>query len=118
MKFIGSDGWIWVNRDGISASNNDFLTTPLPENAIHLEVSRNHMANFFAAVRSRKDPIAKVEDGHRSAVIGHLIIIALRAGKKYTWDPAQERFTGEGAEEANTHLARPQRAPYDYKFVG
>jgi len=118
IKFIGSDGWIWVNRDGISASNKDFLTTPLPDNAIHLEVSRNHMANFFQAVRSRKDPIAKVEDGHRSAVIGHLIIIALRAGKKYTWDPAQERFTGEGAEEANAHLARPQRAPYDYKFAG
>ena len=117
VKFIGSDGWIWVNRDGISASKPDLLSAPLPDNAIHLEVSRNHMGNFIEAVRSRKDPISKVEDGHRSAVIGHLIIIALRAGKKYTWDPANEVFTGEGAEEANTQLARPQRAPYNYAFA-
>jgi len=117
IKFIGTDGWIWVNRDGISASKNEIITTPLPDNAIRLEVSRNHMANFIDSVRSRKDPISKVEDGHRSAVIGHLIIIALRAGKKYTWDPAQEIFTGDGADEANTHLVREMRAPYDYKFA-
>jgi predicted dehydrogenase len=118
VKFIGSDGWIWVNRDGISASNKDFLTAPLPDNAIRLEVSRNHMGNFFECVGSRKDPISKVEDGHRSAVIGHLIIIALRSGKKYSWDPAREVFVGEGAAEANTHLARAMRAPYNYTFAG
>jgi predicted dehydrogenase len=118
VKFIGTDGWIWVNRDGISASKNDILHTPLPDNAIHLEVSRNHMANFMECVRSRKDPISKVEDGHRSAVIGHLIGISLRAEKKYNWDPAKEIFTGEGAEEANPHLAREMRNSYDYSFVG
>jgi myo-inositol 2-dehydrogenase / D-chiro-inositol 1-dehydrogenase len=118
VKFIGSDGWIWVNRDGISASKADLLTAPLPDNAIHLEVSRNHMGNFINSVRSRQDPISKVEDGHRSAVIGHLIIIALRSGKKYNWDPAHEIFIGDGAEEANTHLAREMRKPYDYNFIG
>jgi predicted dehydrogenase len=118
VKFIGTDGWIWVNRAGISASKPELLSEPLPESAIHLEVSRNHMGNFMDCVTSRKDPVSKVEDGHRSAVIGHLIIIALRAGKKYTWDPAKEVFIGEGAEEANTHLAREMRKPYDYSFVG
>jgi predicted dehydrogenase len=118
VKFIGSDGWIWVNRDGISASKPELLSEPLPDNAIHLEVSRNHMGNFMECVTSRKDPVSKVEDGHRSAVIGHLIIIALRSGKKCNWDPAKEVFTGEGAEEANTYLAREMRKPYDYSFVG
>jgi predicted dehydrogenase len=117
IKFTGADGWIWVNRDGISASNKDFLTAPLPDNAIHLEVSRNHMGNFFESVVSRKDPISKVEDGHRSAIIGHLIIIALRSGHKYKWDPKKEEFTGKGAKEANTHLAREMRKPYDYDFA-
>ena len=74
--------------------------------------------NFLDCVRSRKDPIASVENGHRSASIGHLIIIALRTGRKLQWDPAKEVFTGDGASEANVHLARPQRAPYDYSFVG
>jgi predicted dehydrogenase len=118
VKFIGADGWIWVNRDGISASKADLLNTPLPDNAIKLEVSLNHMRNFMDAVRSRKDPISKVEDGNRSAIIGHLIGIALRAEKKYTWNPAKEIFTGDGAKEANPHLVREMRKPYNYNFAG
>jgi len=118
VKFTGTDGWIWVNRGELTASKDDILTTPLPDNAIHLEVSRNHMRNFFDCVSSRKDPISKVEDGHRSAIIGHLIIIALRSGHKYKWNPKKEVFTGSGAKEANTHLAREMRKPYDYSFVG
>jgi hypothetical protein len=117
VKFTGTDGWIWVNRNELTASNNDLLKIPLPDNAIHLEVSRNHMGNFFDCVRSRKDPIAKVEDGHRSAVVGHLIIIALRTGQACAWDPQKEVFTGAGAEEANKYLAREMRKPYDYSFV-
>ena len=118
VKFIGSDGWIWVNRDGISASKPELLTEPLPDNAIKLEVSSNHMRNFMNCVTSRKDPVAKVEDGHRSAIIGHLIGIALRTGQKYTWDPKEEVFTGPDAQEANTHLVREMRKPYEYAFIG
>ncbi len=69
------------------------------------------------ADRSRKDPVAKVEHGHRSAVIGHLIIIAMFVGRKLQWDAAKEVFTGDGAKEANTHLAREMRKPYDYSYV-
>ncbi len=118
IKFIGTDGWIWVNRDEISASDPQLLTAPLPEHAVKLEASDNHMANFFDCVRSRQDPVANVETGHRSACIGHLIIIALRTGRRLQWDPEQEIFTGEGAREANKHLARKMRKPYDDKFVG
>jgi len=117
IKFIGTDGWIWVNRDEISASDKQLLLAPLPDNAIKLEVSNDHMGNFFDCVRSRKNPIANVETGHRSACIGHLIIIALRTGHKLQWNPEREIFTGDNAAEANTHLARPMRAPYDYSFV-
>ena len=118
IKFIGTDGWIWVNRDGISASDKELLHTPLPDNAVRLEVSNDHMKNFFDCVRSRRDPIASVENGHRSASIGHLIIIALRTGRKLQWDPAKEQFTGDYATEASPWLARPMRAPYDYGFAG
>jgi predicted dehydrogenase len=118
LKFIGTDGWIWVNRDEIAASDKQLLLTPLPDNAVKLEVSNDHMSNFFNCVRSRKDPVANVETGHRSASIGHLIIIALRTGLKLQWDPQREVFTGEGASEANKHLAREMRKPYDYSFAG
>ena len=117
IKFIGADGWIWVNRDGISASDKELLRAPLPASAVKLEVSKDHMRNFFDCIKSRQDPIAKVENGHRSACIGHLIIIALRTGLKLQWNPEKEIFTGDGATEANKHLAREMRAPFDYSFV-
>ena len=118
IRFTGSDGWIWVNRGDLTASKDELYQTPLADSAKKLEVSGDHMGNFFDCVKSRKDPIAKVEEGHRSAVIGHLIIIALHTGRKLQWDPAKEIFTGDGAAEANTQLAREMRKPYDYSFVG
>ena len=30
----------------------------------------------------------------------------------FTWDPREERFTGEHSEEANRHLSRPRREGY------
>ena len=118
VKFIGPDGWIWVNRDGISASDKELLKTPLPADAARLAVSNDHMKNFFDSIGSRQDPVAPVEAGHRSASVGHLIIIALRTGLKLTWDPDQEHFTGEGADTANQLIERPMRAPYNYDFAG
>jgi len=117
IRFTGTDGWLWVNRGDMSASKEEIFMTPLPAGALKLEESNNHMANFIDCVRSRKDPVASVENGHRSAVVGHLIIIAMQQGRKLQWDPAREIFTGDGAKEANPHLVREMRKPYDYSFV-
>jgi predicted dehydrogenase len=117
VRIEGSDGWIWVNRTTITASNPEMLDTPLTNVGVRLEVSDDHMANFFQAVTSRKDPICPVEEGHRSAVIGHLIVIALRTGRALKWDASKEKFVGEGDKEGNAHLARKMRKPYDYGFA-
>ena len=117
IKFEGTDGWIWVNRDDLDASKEDIIFTPLPENAVHLEGSRDHMENFFDSVRSRKDPICPVEGGHRSASIGHLIVIALRTGLKLNFDPTKEKFIGENAKAGNALVAREMRKPYGYGMV-
>jgi predicted dehydrogenase len=117
VRLEGTNGWIWVNRSTINASDMAMLDTPLTDAAVRLEVSDDHMANFFNAVRSRGNPICPVEDGHRSATVGHLIVIALRTGRTLHWDPAKENFVGEGAREANDHLERRMRKPYDYGFA-
>jgi predicted dehydrogenase len=117
IKFIGEDGWIWVNRGEIRASDRNLLRAELPDDAERLYVSNDHVGNFFDCVDSRKDPICPVEVGHRSATVCHLGTIALRTGKQLTWDGDQECFTGDHAEEANTYVARAMRAPYDYSFV-
>jgi predicted dehydrogenase len=117
IRFTGTDGWIWVNRDEITANDKQLLLDPLPENAVRLAVSDDHMGNFFDCIRSRKDPVASVETGHRSACVGHLIIIALRTGLSLRWDPRRERFVGNDAAEASKHISRKMRKPYDYGFV-
>jgi predicted dehydrogenase len=117
IRFEGTDGWIWVNRDGISASDPQVLSTPLAEGAERLYVSNNHMANFFDCVRSRKAPICDVETGHRSATMCHLATISLRTGKKLRWDPEEEKFVGWHAKLANSYVSREMRKPYDYSFV-
>ncbi len=117
IRFEGSDGWIWVNRDEIKASNPELLRAPLPENAVHLYESKNHMGNFFDCVRSRQLPICDVETGHRSATMCHLGAISLRTGHSLSWDSTEEKFVGEHAAEANGYVKREMRKPYDYSFV-
>ena len=117
IRFEGTTGWIWVNRDQIKASDPEMLKTPLPDNAVRLYVSRSHMENFFDCVRSRKAPICDVETGHRSASMCHLGAISLRTGRALKWDGASERFHGEFARAANSYLQREMRPPYDYSFV-
>ncbi len=117
VRFIGSEGWVWVTRGDIQVSDEALLTTPLAEDALRLEVSGDHMRNFFECVGSRKDPICHVEVGHRSASLCHLGVIAMRLGRKLRWDPVAEQFVGEGAEEGNRWVAREMRKPYDYSFI-
>ncbi len=117
IRFEGTEGWIWVNRGNLRASDRSLIDTPLPETAPRLYRSDDHMANFFECVRSRKQPIADVENGHRSATICHLGVIGLRTGLKLQWDPKAEKFTGECAKEANRYLAREMRKPYDYSYI-
>ncbi|MDP6717920.1 MAG: Gfo/Idh/MocA family oxidoreductase, partial [Pirellulaceae bacterium] len=92
VKFIGTDGWIWVTRGAIKASDPEMLVEPLPSNAKRLYVSDNHMGNFFASVASRKQPVCDVEIGHRSASVCHLGVIAMRLRRELKFDPATESF--------------------------
>ena len=60
--------------------------------------------------KSRQEPIASVEAGHRSATVRHLGNIAMLLKRKLCWEPVQEQFANE--DEANRMLTRPMRAPW------
>jgi predicted dehydrogenase len=117
VQFIGSDGWIFVARGKITANDEELLRKPLPEGAVKLYASNNHMGNFFESMRSRKDPICDVEIGHRSISVAHLGVISVRMNQALKWNPEKEQFTGENAKEGNKWLTREQRKPYDYSFI-
>ncbi len=115
IRFTGTDGWIWVTRGIIEASDRQLLLQPLPASAPRVYVSNDHMQNFVECVKSRKAPICPASVGHRSASQCHLGVIAVRLGRKLNWDPAKEQFIGD--EEAATYLSREMRKPYDFSMI-
>ncbi len=115
VKFEGTDGWIFVTRGRIDASKPELIHEPLASNAERLYVSNNHMGNFFECVRTRKQPVAPAQVGHRSASICHLGTLALRLGRKLNWDPVKEEFIGD--DDAQKWVAREMRKPWNYEIV-
>jgi len=109
-RFEGTDGWIFVNRGTLKAEPASILQETIGSDEIHLYKSRDHKQNFLDCIKSRKQPIANVEVGHRSATVCHLGNIAMLLGRKLRWDPQKERFIGDSA--ANRMLARAMRAPW------
>lgn len=109
-RFEGSEGWIHVTRGKIEAEPESILTTKIGPEEIHLYNSNDHKQDFLDCIKSRKDPIATAEIGHRSSTVCHLGNIAMLLGRKLKWDPQQERFTNDSA--ANRMVARAYRAPW------
>jgi hypothetical protein len=110
VHFEGSDGWIWVDRGGIDASNKSLLGSTIGPNEIHLYKSDDHQQNFLDCVRSRSETITPAKIAHRSIMIGHLGLIAMKLGRKVNWDPVTERFVND--PEADRLLSRPMRSPW------
>ena len=112
-KWIGTDGWVWVDRSGFDASNPAWATTdPLPEDLrkVKLYESGGHQRNFLDCVKSRKPTITPVETAHHSTIPGHLGLISMLVGRKVQWDVAQEKIVNDSA--ASELLSRPYRAPW------
>jgi predicted dehydrogenase len=111
-RFVGDNGWIFVNRERIEASDKWLLDEPLHGEAVRLYVSNDHMGNFIDGIRTRKRPICDVEVGYRSVTVCHLGAIALRLGIPLDWDPKAERFVGPRADKGNAMISREMRSPW------
>jgi predicted dehydrogenase len=66
--------------------------------------------DFLDNVKSRKRPLADVEEGHRSTTFAHIANIALAVRKRLDWDPTTELFTN--CDEANQLLHYEYRKPW------
>ena len=110
VRFEGDRGWIFVSRDEITASDTAILRPEPGEKEIRLYQSGNHMKNFLECMRTRKEPVAPVEVGHRSNTICILAHIAMNLGRKLRWDPQAERFLDD--DEADSRLDYPHREPW------
>lgn len=112
-KWIGTDGWVWVDRGGFESSNPDFRKyRRLPEEMrkVKLYESKGHHRNWLDSIRSRQPAICPAETAHRSATAGHLALIALQVNRTLKWDPAKEEIIGD--DDAAKRLGREYRGPW------
>jgi myo-inositol 2-dehydrogenase/D-chiro-inositol 1-dehydrogenase len=143
IKFLGENGWIWVTRGqysavdmqavsaagggprggpwtlGLDASDRRWLKEGTKDNEIHLHASpgNDHHLDWLTAIKSKKDPVAPAEVGHRSNSVCLLGQIAMHTEGTLTWDPAKEVFTGKNADQLNKLTSRAQREPYNTDTV-
>lgn len=110
VKFTGADGWIFVSRSRIEASDEELLKYEFGESDLRLAESRDHHENWLDSIGSRERPICDVEIGHRSVTVCHLGTIALALGRELHWDPVREQFVDD--EQANLLVRKPMRAPW------
>jgi len=111
VHWVGSDGWIHVDRGRLEASDEKILKEVIGDEEIRLYKSRNHTGNFVECVKSRKETITPCDIGHRSISVGLLGEIAMITGDKLHWDPETEKFT-DNNPTASRLLERPYRAPW------
>jgi len=111
VRFEGDRGFVFVRRGAIEPSDRELLREKIRDNEIKLYRSTNHMRDFLECMRSRKDPVAPVEVGHRSNTICVITHIAMKLGRKLRWDPKAERFIND--DEANHWLDYPHRKPWN-----
>ena len=109
--WYGENGWLQVNRGGIWAENPEILDYEIGSGEISLYKSPGHHRNFIECVKSRKEPIAPAEVGHRSISVALLGEIAMTTGKKLKWDPVAETFTN--SDLANSLLMRKYHNSWD-----
>ena len=110
-KWIGTEGWVWVDRGGYDATNVEwFVKIPEDKYKVKLYQSDNHWANFLDSVKSRQPTITPVETAHHSAIPGHLGLISMLVGRKIKWDVKKEAIIGDA--DASKLLTRPYRPPW------
>ena len=107
--FRGDEGWVHVNRSGLWAEPPSLLKAVIKPDEIHLDAGAagSHYENFIQCVRSRRDPIAPVEVGHRASYLGMIAEISIRLERALRWDPAAEQFAGDS--QANRLLSAADR---------
>ena len=110
VRFEGDKGWIHVRRGSIKAEPASLLQTAFNTSDEKLYVSTNHHNNFFDGIRTRKDPAAPIEAGHRATAISLVADIATRLRREVTFDWDKEKFIKDPA--ADKMLVRSMTAPW------
>jgi predicted dehydrogenase len=115
LAFIGNNGTLVVDRDGWEVHPETDDQGPKMQAVERITGSQNgldlHARNFIECVREgKKETNANPAIGRAASIMAHMGNIALRTGKKISWDPQNNRFLGDPA--ANNFLKPVYRQPW------
>ena len=112
---IGSEGWIYVTREGIQTNPESLVRTVIGPDEIRVR-SDDHKRNFLDAIRTGRQPISHIEAAVRGEAMCQMGDIATRLERKLRWDPDKEIFPDDA--QANARLSRPMRSPWRLETPG
>ena len=131
IRFEGTEGWVFCargaaqvtssdpnagnpksGRKSLDASDMKILSAMLRPSDTRWPASSDHYLNWLEAIAARRDPIATIEQSAPALEACAAAWIAMKLGRKLTWDPRAEAFVGD--VEANAMCRRkPRKAAYD-----
>jgi len=107
IRYIGSDGWIFIeNYPGtVTASDPKILLSKAGAGELDLSKTLWDKIDFIEAIKTKRKTLEPIEVGHRTISIAQIGLIACQVGGKLKWNPDKELFEGNNA--ANALLAAP-----------
>lgn len=110
VVILGSEGSIWVSREGIKTQPESLIRSVIGPNDQRVIHSNDHERNFLEAIRTGRPTISPIEAAAHDEMICQMGDIAVRLNRKLRWDPVKEEFAGDAL--ANRKLSRPRRSPW------
>ena len=124
IAVYGTDGYATLSED----SGNAFRVFDGNGKLAHLEFEpwetrdttwslngESHYQNFINCVRSRRQPNADIEVGHRAATLCHLGNIVARTGRSIRFDVGTETILGD--PDANRLVSREYRKHWSSELL-
>ncbi len=106
LRITGTDGWVFVTRGRIEASDKRWLPATFSPGPNKVFASPGHMRNFLDCVKSRKECVAPADVAHRSITPGHLAYVSNALGKPLQWNPGSEEVVDDAAANKLLKAAR------------
>ena len=112
--FYGTKGWISISRSSVQSDIPDIDTrlNNFPKNEDGWIKSENNLMGkrFISVIWGEEKELCPLDDAIISDTISHMGDVAIRTGRKITWDPVKGEVVGD--PEANKLYVRDMRPPY------
>jgi len=115
LSYVGTNGTLVIDRSKWrifpEGGDKDFLMEK-PEDYLSDEKSHvNHVQNFIECVKTRNNPAADIEIGHKVCTYAHLGNIAFKTGNRLVYDGKTNSIKED--QKATVMLTPDYRRPYE-----